>query len=186
MSNTRGRKRIEINADKFQKVVDAVEDQYKPTTRSQLWKLVEETEWAKNLKPRPLTQQVAMLRAEELGIKVATPKGKRGRTDLHTLPKATGPRNPSKKRKLSSEAAAHMKATFPSMGSTVDKAATGSMKAVIKLMCMECSSTKKEVSLCSIKQCPLWGFRPYQGAKDIKAAKAAEEREEKRLSLEVV
>jgi len=79
-SMSRGRQKLVIDKDEFQKVVNDLEDKQEFTRLSDLWKAVEETDWAKNLQPRPLTVAVAIQRARELDIETKTKsaKGKGG------------------------------------------------------------------------------------------------------------
>jgi hypothetical protein len=48
----------------------------------------------------------------------------------------------------------------------VDKVKNGSLKAAVKLKCLDCcgfeTQAKKEVRLCNIQECSLWAFRPYK------------------------
>jgi len=47
----------------------------------------------------------------------------------------------------------------------VERIKQGSRSAAVKLMCLECSSYQTaEVRKCVCIQCPLWAFRPFQGA----------------------
>jgi hypothetical protein len=51
---------------------------------------------------------------------------------------------------------------------TVAKAGGGSLKARVKLMCLDCCNWEKgEVAHCEIKTCPLWDVRPYKRTKMI-------------------
>lgn len=77
-SGGKGRQKLEINKDEFQQVVNDLEDNQTFDKLGDLWKAVEETDWAKGLEPRPLTAQVAYQRANELGIVTQT-KSKRKR-----------------------------------------------------------------------------------------------------------
>ena len=47
----------------------------------------------------------------------------------------------------------------------VDQIEAGRLAAAVKLNCLECCCyVTKEVRLCVVTQCPMWAFRPYQGA----------------------
>jgi hypothetical protein len=74
----RGRKPLELNRETFQAAIQEVETKHQPTTRSKLWQLVSETDWAKNIGSNGLHPQTAMVKAEQLGLVVSTPKGKKG------------------------------------------------------------------------------------------------------------
>ena len=67
------------------------------------------------------------------------------------------------------------------LSKAIAKAGNGSLKACIKLKCLDCTNwEKKEVALCQATECPLWNVRPY------KRLTRAEETLEKRLSLTVL
>jgi len=59
------RTKAEVNAAEFQKVVNDLESTQQFPNLSALWKAVADTDWAKSLKPKPLTASVAYLRARE-------------------------------------------------------------------------------------------------------------------------
>jgi hypothetical protein len=158
------KKAIVLDKVEFQKIVTDLESSKQFVSRGALWQAVEESEWAKKLTPRPLTAQVAMLKAKELNLAIKTVLGKRGNANLATV--ARGPR---KAKRISLEIVESMKKHFPeNLHSTIDKAAAGSMKAAIKLNCIECSGfVKKEVALCQIQTCPMWTYRPYKNAANV-------------------
>lgn len=171
-TKTRGRKPIEVTAEQLQEQIITLEKAQpdgKYPNRSALWLALEATEWAKGRSPRPLTAQVAMNIAKSGNLTFVTPVGKCGRE------KGQGPVNvgPRKPRKVNNEYLNSMLASFPEdYHKVVKKAAGGSLKAVIKLKCLDCCgcekgaanthSAKKEVSLCVATDCANWGFRPYK------------------------
>lgn len=157
----RGRKPIEINREEFQGVVSTLEQERVFATRTELWAAVEASQWALTRVPRPLTAQVALLKAEELGIEVKTEKGKRGKV------KGCGPVSVGgRKKKVFSPV--NIRRAIPvemraSLEKAVQRAANGSLKARIKLMCLDCTNwQKKEVAVCENNACPLWDVRPYK------------------------
>lgn len=154
---SRGRKKIEVDREELQKAITQVEATQELTNRTALWNAVAQTEYAKNIS---LSPQTAMLRAEQFQLNISTPKGLRGRAP------GSGPvpRRP-KSQRVSLEVVTLQKKNFfdESLHPIVDKAASGSMKAAIKLKCIDCcAGSKLEVALCTITTCPLWGFRPYK------------------------
>lgn len=157
----RGRKPIEINREEFQGVVTTLEQERVFATRTELWEAVQQTPWAKGRIPRPLTAQVALLKAEELGLEVKTAKGKRGKE------KGCGPVSVAGRKKkvfsmkkVRESIPNRMKETLEK---TVKRAENGSLKARTKLMCLNCSNWQKgEVAMCEIEECPLWDVRPYK------------------------
>lgn len=172
----RGRKPITLDKQEFQEVVTNLENENVFPNRTQLWEALEATEWAKGRSPRPLTAQVAMMKAEELGIEIKTVKGKRGRS------KGQGPTSTGRKKKVFSTE--ELRKGIPAeeragLEKTINKAGGGSLKARIKLMCLDCCNWEKgEVAHCEIKSCPLWDVRPYK-------RKVAEEKSS-RIALEVI
>lgn len=177
---TRGRKAIEIDTAEFQaqlKQLEAAQPDGKFPNRSALWVSFEATDWAKGRSPRPLTAQVAMIRAKELNLEIQTPVGQRGRV------KGQGPvvKGPRKAKQANADYLAAMLKDVPSdYHKTVQKAANGSLKAVIKLKCLDCCgfekgcsnihSAKKEVSLCTAVSCANWGYRPYKHKESLTEA----------------
>lgn len=155
------RTKLEIDKVEFQKIVTDLEASQIFNNTSALWKAVEASEWAKGLKPRALTAAVAYVRAKELGIVIKTQPGKRG------LP-SSGARVPrSKKMQEFAASFADMRTTTPKVYlPLIDRAEKGSLRACIKLKCLECSSWQpSEVRHCSIIGCSLYPVRPFQGKK---------------------
>lgn len=155
---SRGRKGIELDAVIFQSVITEVEAKSQPKNHSQLWAAVAATEWAKNLTPRPLTAQVAMLKAKALGLKIGTPIGKRG----EGLGRVAGTK--VERKRIPLDLVENLGRGVPAkFAKKVAKAANGSLKSAIALKCLECSNWEmKEVSNCNIKGCSLFPFRPYK------------------------
>lgn len=156
---SRGRKAIPVDANVFTNVIAEIEKAGPLPSRSALWDAVAATDWAKGIK---LTAQVAMLKAKAMSIPCVTPLGKRGRS------KGDGPVPNAGKRKtkrMPLELVDELKKAFdPKLHGKVNRASQGSLKAAIALKCIDCSGgSKKEVSLCTVKDCALYWFRPYQG-----------------------
>ena len=142
----------------FQNMVRSLELRFNFQTRSALWEAVAKTGWARSIK---LTPQVAMLKAKAFNIVIKTPVGQRGRK------KGSGPvpnAGRKGKRTIPLPIVDLLKRQYaPSVHKAIDRAASGSMKAAIKLKCLDCVCyQKKEVTLCETVDCPLWVFRPYQ------------------------
>jgi hypothetical protein len=126
-----------------------------------MWAALANTSWAKSLTPRPLTAQVAMLRAKELGIMPKTKAGKRG----GGLAGSTVVKQPRKVKlaKFAKEFA-QMNVLYGEAKHLVEAAQGGSLKAAVKLKCLECSGFQRvEVKECACTVCPLYPFRPFQG-----------------------
>lgn len=167
VANKRGRKPLVLDKAEFQRAVTDLETSQTFPNRTLLWKSVEESAWAKALLPRPLTAQVALLKADEMQILIQTPKGKRGRS------KGDGPVLGGG-RKKKSFSLPMLESGVPveeraGLEKTLQRAANGSLKARIKLNCLNCTNwQKKEVSLCETRNCPLWDVRPYKNVKIVK------------------
>jgi hypothetical protein len=165
----RGRKRIEINLAEFQKTlteIEAAQPDGKFPNRSALWSAFEATEWAKS-RSRPLTGQVAMLFAKTNSINIQTPIGKRGRQV------GSGPVAPGVKRTRKGMADANFlaltKVVPEKYKKVLEKARKGSLKAVIKLKCLDCCAYQQtEVALCELKECSLHFVRPYKASEQKK------------------
>lgn len=160
--------KLEINKDEFQKVVTDLENAQTFDNPSKLWKAVEATDWAKNLKPRALTAAVAYARAKELGINIKTQPGKRGNPGglVGGAPRVRVPRS-TKMKAFAASFVRMRKSTPERFRPLVDKLEkSGSLKACIKLKCLECSNWQPgEVKECVITDCPLFPIRPFQGKK---------------------
>jgi len=170
------RTKLEISKDEFQKVVTDLEAKQTFENPSALWKAVEGSDWAKNLKPRALTAAVAYVRAKELGIVYKTPPGKRGIGPVGGgVPRVRVPR--SKKMKAFAETFAKLRKMTPKRYlPLIDKAEKGSAKACIKLKCLECSAWQStEVKQCVIIDCPLYPIRPFQGKADVEEVEDAQQ-----------
>lgn len=160
-----GRKAIQIDALALQNTIREVETSNTIGNRSQLWAAVEATEWAKTRSPRPLTAQVAMNLAKKFNLNIATPLGKKGRE------KGSGPIPGAgrKKKTLPPDVVVALNKIVPAeFHKIVEKAAGGSMKAAVKLKCLDCTGYQmKEVRECELKDCSLWSFRPYKPTRAV-------------------
>jgi hypothetical protein len=81
---SRGRKKVIVDKDEFQKVINDLEKENSYKNMSQLFKAVEKTDWAKGCKdedgnPKPLKSQTAYNRFKDLDLDSKTKKGKTGR-----------------------------------------------------------------------------------------------------------
>lgn len=156
----RGRKPIDIDPQELQSAIFDVESRLKPTNRTQLWKMVSETEWAEKHVP-PILAQTAMIKAEKFELVMSTPKGNRGRTKGSGPVKGAGTR---KERKYKDSAIPEIKEQFGQLGKkAVDAVLAGKVRAAVKCFCWDCmGGSKKQVSLCESYTCPLWPHRPWQ------------------------
>jgi hypothetical protein len=165
------RTKLEINKVEFQTLVTALEAKQTFANPSHLWKAVEDSAWAKQQQPRALTASVAFARAKELGIVSVTPPGKKGRGGNPNLGNyVRGPRIPrSQKMKAFGESFTIMREEVPEQyQGLIDKIEKGSIKAAIKLKCLDCSAwDMKEVRGCVCPGCSLYPFRPGANKKVV-------------------
>lgn len=152
------RERLSPDKAEFQKVINDLEAAQTFSCLSELWDAVAETEWARTRHCRPLTNQVAAIRAKELGLTWKTVAGRK--EDRHV------PRGPVV---IAPAAVQQVIAMMPEKPteSVVAKIAKGSLRMAIKLKCLDCSNfQKKEVKNCPVTSCPLWAVRPFQDKPD--------------------
>jgi hypothetical protein len=159
------KKKLLIDKDVFQRVVEQLESANTFPNPSSLWKAVENTEWAKGQVPRPLTAAVAYMRAKEFGIVCATKPGKRGgtMTEARIAKLHTGGRRPrSEKMKSFTPTFAEMRATYPvTLLPLIERMEKGSLKAAVTLKCLECCGfIRAEARNCACPGCSLYPFRP--------------------------
>jgi hypothetical protein len=176
-------RRLEIDRDEFQRIVTDLESKQTFPNPTALWQAVEKTDWAKAQSPRPLTASVANTRAKELGIQCRTKPSKRGIGEL-TEEQRAAMQAARKNRKPRAEKMRAFASTFEQLRKTVperflplvDRAEKGSLRASIKLNCLECSAYQPgEIKLCVITSCAMFPHRPYQGK--VQAAEGAAEPE---------
>jgi len=162
---SRGRPALVLDKREFQDALTKLESEASFSTRAALWDALAQTEWAKNLSPRALTPQVAMIRAEEMNLEIKTPKGQRGRAKGEKPASAGKGR---RKRRMTLPQITALRNGFPKeehevLEKTFLRAENGSLIAMIKLMCLDCTGgQKKEIALCPCTNCPLHTVRPYK------------------------
>lgn len=151
---------------------------------SELWKaasqIYNELVGDKDLKP--ISPSVVYLRAGEWKLPYVTKAGKKGRQGpmseeykaAMAAARAAGGGRKSKAEKFAADPAKvawikRLRETVPSrFQPLVDQVEGGSRSAAVKLHCLECSAfVTSEVRQCVCNQCPLFGFRPYQGAVEL-------------------
>lgn len=179
----RGRKAIQFNVQEFQDTILCLEQEEGGAfaNRSQLWAAVAATEWASTLSPRPMTSQVAMLKAETFDLKVNTPKGKKGRvagSAGKVSDDGTAVLPVRRSRTIDEASITVLRGVTATVNQkAVDRVSKGSLKAAIKLKCIDCCcGQKKEVAMCRSKDCSLWNFRPYKKIQDVLGVREAKKR----------
>lgn len=128
-----------------------------------------------------VSPSVVYLRIKEWGLVCKTPIGKRGRKDLgaikgaprNRVPRAQKFKAPAKRAAIAALRHAVSGPIRYQDGSTndtskylpvVNRVEAGSMKAAIKLKCLDCCAyDKEEIKHCACSSCPLFLFRPFQG-----------------------
>lgn len=79
----RGVEKLEVSHQELQNQVDLLEKTQEFATKVDLIKAVSETDWAKNFKPKPLSESVILLRFKEFGINFhVKPESKKGKERL--------------------------------------------------------------------------------------------------------
>ena len=114
-----------------------------------------------------LTPSVVMLRIRDEKIPVKTQKGRIGRQKgwkKNLVDKNGNAPIIKRSRKIKPEnIQAVAKHVGPKYINLVNRIARGSLTAMIKLNCLECSGfQREEVKYCGCVQCPFWSVRPFQ------------------------
>lgn len=179
------RTKIEINECMLKRIIQQCEAAKPYTARSALY---EDVSSAYNLENRvnstglkDINQQLVYLRVKELNIDLKTPVGKRGRSAGCVI--NTGIKVPRADKIAKDKGAQVVLANLRKELKTkyindnkdnsrflplVTKIEQGSMKAAIKLMCLQCSDyDTKEVAMCQCTTCPLHILRPYKNKQDL-------------------
>lgn len=139
------------------------------TTRTQLFEAILQTEWAKTkiaegvkLNPPNLYSMIVVKHQ----IPLLTMPGKKGRqkgVKVSNTRKRKGRNEENYNAMMKSLNMQSGRGISPALEKAADRAASGSMKAAIKLKCMDCCGhDKMMVKTCTSKDCALWTFRPYQ------------------------
>lgn len=163
---SKGKKPIQVDKVELSQLLNDLEIKNVYKNRSELWKAVEDSDFAKQCVPRPLTAQVAMMLANKFGIEPRTPKGKKGRSPGEGMPPGTVPGN--QKKELSEEVLKALQDIIPNekkqaYSSLMEKVKKRSLKSLIRLKCLDCSNHQRnEVKYCPVDNCPLHCVRPYQ------------------------
>ena|SRR3990167_2259786 len=159
-----GKPATEINPTELQQAITDLENKQAFTNRFQLWHALEQTEWAKTRQPRPLKAQAAMLKAKQFNLVIQTKLGKKGKQKREGNTTIAIPSLSKRSKKISLDIIEKLKKQYnEKYYKTIDKLVSGSMKAAIKLKCIDCSGhDHQEVKLCALNDCPLYPFRPYR------------------------
>lgn len=165
-----GKVAIQVNREELQMAIRALENLNSFSNRTQLWQAVENSDWAKSLAPRPLSGQMAMLKAKQFDLEIKTPLGRKGRE------KGSGPipGGGRRKKKVGEDNLREVIAGLPvelkeKYAKTIEKFENGSLKAAVKLKCLDCCNwSSGEVGNCEMLSCTLWSHRPYKRESVVK------------------
>lgn len=150
--------------------------------RSALFRAVSESDWAKSkgvlIQPATVANWI-----KKFDIPLLTPVGKKGRQKGVKIEgagrKRRGRNEENYNAMIKSLNMQSERGIAPSMVKAADRAASGSMKAAIKLKCMDCCGhDKKYVRECTSYDCALWTYRPYQVAPNGQATEESTEQTE--------
>lgn len=140
--------KMPISPETLQRAVDTAEASGPFAARSHLYVAV--ADLLRGEYPK-ITPSVVLLRINEFGTVMKTTKGR-----LHNV--GGGPKTA---RKMDIKALSRV--VPPRWAKSVQRLAKGSLKAAIKLKCLDCCCWDvKEIKGCEIKDCSLWNFRPYK------------------------
>lgn len=149
-----GRARLLIDSKELQDQITLAESAQKFLNQNELFKHICGTDWAKKIKDscgklRQVSPQNLLQRVTEFKLSVNTEKGKRGG--------GSGVR--VKGKRFNGDSNLLLKSTPKEYHKLAKRVIDGSLKAATKLMCLSCSCYQpKEVTYCTVKSCPLWGF----------------------------
>ena len=166
------KKTITVHKERLAKAINEAESNGPLKNQSELFKKVAEI-----YDEDKVTYSVIGLRIKEWNIKVKTPKGHKGAGTMSEEQKtamlaARGNRKTKaekfEKSDMAQKALSELESAVPErFQPLVESIKKGSRSSAVKLKCLECSVYQtREVKLCECYSCPLWLFRPYQGALD--------------------
>lgn len=158
----------------LQKVITEVESAGLPRTWAELFASVAELynkRTAQNAGPATL-QALAI----KEGLKIQTPKGKKGFRGGERTPSVRTPKadkfaaNTSVVRAFEGLRESIPVAVRKRFLPVVERAEAGSRTAAVKLKCLDCSGyNTAEIKHCPCDTCSLWAFRPYQGTEQVES-----------------
>ena len=165
------KKSIAVDRQKLEAALNMAENNGPLSNLSELW--VKASEIYNRTAEIPITHSVVALRVKEWNIIVQTQPGRKGRTmsdeQKAAMQAARGQRRPrSEKMKefktfdlLRKEMS--LEADKRRFLPVLEAAEKGSLRAAIKLNCLECSNWRTtEVKLCPVEKCVLYPHRPYK------------------------
>lgn len=154
------RTKTNVSRGLLERIIKDVEsDTSPPNNHNELWERV--VLKYNQLAVTPVTKSVLYLRSREWGIVINTPKARRKHTSRQPKIKVSR----GEKLKIHGASFDAQKKVVPSRFiNLVVLAEQGSLKAMISLKCLECTTYQiREIKECTLVQCPLYPVRPYQG-----------------------
>lgn len=166
---------IVVNRDLLSLSLKEAEASQKFPNLNALWSRVADLyNTKKSNTEKAITLSVVYLRVKEWNLPFITKAGKRGRASM-TPQQIQAMQSARKSRKPRKEKLKAFKKTFSMIRTKtpkrflpmVDAIENGSLRAAIKLNCLECVGYEvKEVKLCTSNDCCFFPHRPYQNASD--------------------
>lgn len=172
------RKSVEVDKNKIVLAIKEAEKEGPLENRSVLYNKVckiYNVSIAEDNNLQIITPAIVGLRIKEWNLQIVTPVGKKGRRsgfsglDRSNIKRtsrqekfAANPVIKSAIQDLRKEISRKYKGTYDAL---VNRIQQGSMKAALKLMCIDCcNGCRKEIENCGATNCPLYAFRPYQNS----------------------
>lgn len=156
-----GRKAVEIDKGEFQAIVTAIEEQHKPSSLSELWTLVGQSDWATK-RERPYNKSTLQVKAKTMGIVITTQKGALRPPST----KKDGEIAPRKRKRKSFplDMVDVVRQEYAPLGERrVEALIDGKLSAAIAAKCWDCSGKQRvEVANCTVVMCALWPHRPWR------------------------
>lgn len=157
------RKALDIDRKCMTEIIERLEKENTYDTQTALFSAVSsEYHSARNLKVSPA---LVYLRVKEWGLTLKTQKGKKG----GTIPVGQRERGLKLKSTKAQQSINYYRKVLSADKEgkkymhLVDKMAKGSLKASLKLKCLDCGNFQtQEVKFCECYSCPLHAIRPYQ------------------------
>lgn len=149
-----GRASIVIKKEELEKEILCAETSQTFDNQSRLFEYICGTDWAKTIKdslgrPKEIQPIHIYQRVKEFGIQLKTVAGKKGGA-------VKGVKRERKKRTIPTT---FLSSVPPEYKPLAEKVAAGSLKAAIKLKCLECSCYQvAEVRKCTVTNCALYPF----------------------------
>lgn len=150
-----GRASIVIKKEELEKEIVLAESQNTFDNQSRLFEFICQTDWAKTIKdslgrPKAITPINIYQRIKEFKIPLKTVAGKKGVGILACKTRV---------RRQKSYPKNFLSSVPKEYSSLANRVKSGSLKAAIKMKCLECSNYQpKEVKHCPCTDCPLYPF----------------------------